>query len=140
MKYIKKAVLFGLIGLPIGVFIGTTITLIFIAVDGNSFANFGYLLRQYIIDCIIGFVFASVPVVFTIENWSRLKQTAIHFLVIISVSLPCAFIGGWIPFNPVSVAVFVVIFIVAYLCYWFGFYFYWKHKIKRINAAIACKR
>jgi hypothetical protein len=137
MSYFKKAMIWGLkFGIPIGLAIGFTFILIFSGIYGGCSATFGYLLKQYVISAIVGFGCSALPVVYTIESWSKLKQTAVHFTSMICLYMPCAIIAGWMPLSPIPIASFTAIYIVIYIMYWFAFYFYWKHKIRKLNSVI----
>ena len=159
MNYFKKGLLRGLLGIPIAVFIGTTFTLIITEIYGiTTVVNISYLLLPYIEECIFGYVFLSISIVFSVESWSRLKQFVVYFIALMIIFLPTFIIGSKIPVALMSTSIngimvstesiipwasiilFFSIFIVAFFCCWLGFYFYWKHKVKAINLLLHKKR
>lgn len=141
MKYFKQAMLWGLkYGIPIGLAINYTVILIFSGIYGTSYLSFGYMLKNYVIGVLVGFGFSALPVIYKIKSWSILRQTVVHFISMLCIYLPCSLIAGWIPMSAVSITIFIIIFTVAYLCYWFSFYFYWKAKIRKLNVAIKNKK
>src|SRR5659263_704873 len=94
MNYFKKGLLRGLLGIPIGVFAGTTITLIINGINGDTTVNFLNLLLPYIEGCIFGYVLLSISIVFSIVSWSRLKQFVVYFVALLIVFLPAFIIGS----------------------------------------------
>ena len=139
---LKKAVLRGLLGMPLGVFISTTIGLIYSLVygelmvippvDGAITPLKAYAI-QYIVSMVIGFVFAFGSAIFEVDRWSIAKQTVMHFLLTSIVFLPCSIMARWVDFNFISVLVYFIIFIIIYIAIWFIQYFSWKNKIIKLN-------
>ena len=139
---LKKAVLRGLLGMPLGVFISTTIGLIYSLVygelmvippvDGAITPLKAYAI-QYIVSMVIGFVFAFGSAIFEVDRWSIAKQTVMHFLLTSLVFLPCSIMARWVDFNFISVLVYFIIFIIIYIAIWFIQYFSWKNKIIKLN-------
>lgn len=140
--YIKKAILRGILGIPIGVFISTTIGLIISLINGQLAVIpaadetvtplIAYII-QYFISMVIGFVFAFGSTIFEIDNWSIAKQTIIHFLLISIVFLPCSILAGWVDLNLLSIAIYFTIFIFIYFAIWITQYFTWKNRIAKLN-------
>jgi hypothetical protein len=139
---LKKAVLRGLLGMPLGVFISTTIEFIYSLVygelmvippvDGAITPLKAYAI-QYIVSMVIGFVFAFGSAIFEVDRWSIAKQTVMHFLLTSLVFLPCSIMARWVDFNFISVLVYFIIFIIIYIAIWFIQYFSWKNKIIKLN-------
>lgn len=82
---------------------------------------------------IIGLILSFASFIFEKEEWSILKQTMIHFIVLIGTFLPTAIWIGWVPnrFGPILVC--IGSFIVIYFIIWFMMMLYWKRKIERLN-------
>ncbi|MFT9057342.1 MAG: DUF3021 domain-containing protein [Ethanoligenens sp.] len=133
MVYLKRALKWGIIGIPMGISIGAIFIMIFVGRYGTGFLSFPYLLRQYSIDMILGFICSALAVVYTVEHWSIPQRTAAHVTGTAVVYFPAATFAGWITMTPSGVAIFVTGFLVFYLCYWCGFYVYWKLKFRKIN-------
>ncbi|KYH30612.1 hypothetical protein CLTEP_25560 [Clostridium tepidiprofundi DSM 19306] len=139
---LKKAILRGFLGIPIGVFISTTISIIYSLVYGKlmvvtpvdgAMSSLNLYLIQYIVSIIIGFVFASSSVIFEVEKLNLAKQTVIHFIITLVVFLPCSIVARWLEFNFAAILVYILIFIVIYMAIWFIQYFSWKRKINKLN-------
>ena len=145
---LKKAILRGLIGIPIGVFISTTIGLIISLIYGelSVVSNIGIISNpltaytfQYIISIVLGFTFAAGSAIFEVDSWSLAKQSIIHFLLSSLVYLPCAIIAGWVPVKMIAILYYFITFISIYIMIWAIQYFVWKDRIKKLNQKLASK-
>jgi hypothetical protein len=137
----KKAVIRGLIGIPVGVFINVTIMLI-ISLSLGKTVNYesaitdsplSSFLFNYIISMIVGFTFAFGSAIFEVDKWSITKQTFLHFILTTCVFIPSAIIGGWTQPDIVSILIYIVVFVILYVLIWLIQYYYWKKRIKKIN-------
>lgn len=59
-------------------------------------------------------IVAAASVIYDIEKWSLLKQSAIHFIVMILTIFPCLLISGWYELN--SFADYLKVFGIFLLC------------------------
>lgn len=84
----------------------------------------------------IGIYFGIASLLFEIERWSPLKQTAVHFVLSIVVWLPLGIYLGWVPLDPVALFVVLVMFIAFYVIFWFAGYLYLKRIENDINQNI----
>ena len=130
----KKVILRSLIGAPIGLSISFIITLIIsviinkgeyypvvpqlTALCGNEL---NAVVIQTICSLLYGAAFGGASVIWEIENWSLLKQTVIHCLVISVTTLPIAYCMYWMPH-------FFIYFFI-----WFAQYFAMKKRIQEFN-------
>jgi len=144
-KFIKRATL----GFMIGIFIGQTILIIeslFVG-DGNYYPFSEYLVSitptkiaaaivQYFITGIIGLTFASTTIIFELDKWSLLAQTALHFIITSIVMFFSGFFCGWFPHTTVSTIIWFGIFIVVYIIIWISLMLYYRKKTKEINKAL----
>lgn len=144
-KFIKRAVL----GFMIGIFIGQTILIIeslFVG-DGNYYPFSEYLLAlmptkiaavimQYFITGIIGLTFASTTIIFEMDKWSILAQTALHFIITSIIMFFSGFFCGWFPHTAISTIIWFGVFIVVYIIIWISFMLYYRKKTKEINKAL----
>ena len=119
----KKVILRSLIGAPIGLSISFIITLIIsviinkgeyypvvpqlTALCGNEL---NAVVIQTICSLLYGAAFGGASVIWEIENWSLLKQTVIHCLVISVTTLPIAYCMYWMPHSFLGIAGYIVIF------------------------------
>ena len=144
-KFVKRAIL----GFMIGIFIGQTILIIesLMVGDGNFYAVSAYLVEhtktriaavivQYFITGIIGMTFASTTIIFELDKWSLLAQTALHFIITSIVMFFSSFFCGWFPHNAVSTIIWFGVFIVTYIIIWISFMLYYRKKTKEINKAL----
>lgn len=144
-KFIKRAIL----GFMIGIFIGQTILIIesLMVGDGNFYAVSTYLVEhtktriaavivQYLITGIIGMTFASTTIIFELDKWSLLAQTALHFIITSIVMFFSGFFCGWFPHTAVSTIIWFGVFIVTYIIIWISFMLYYRKKTKEINKAL----
>ena len=108
----KKVILRCLIGAPIGLSISFIITLIIsviinkgeyypvmpklTALCGNEL---NAVVIQTVCSLIYGAAFGGASVIWDMENWSLLKQTVIHCLIISVSMLPIAYCMYWMPHN-----------------------------------------
>ncbi|EJQ45366.1 hypothetical protein IEQ_04540 [Bacillus cereus BAG6X1-2] len=67
------------------------------------------------------------------EEWSILKQTIIHFVILLGTFLPIAIWVGWVPNRLGPILICTVSFIVIYVIIWFMMTLYWKRKIAKLN-------
>jgi len=147
---IKKALLRGLLGFVIGVFISTTIALL-ISVCIGSYASvapdlisrmgseLNANITQYLLSGVLGFGFAAASAVFEIDSWNFTQQTIAHFIILIVLYVPIAITLGWVPFNFISILIFALIWIVLYVIIWFAQYHFWKKRTAKMNEKIQNK-
>jgi hypothetical protein len=152
---LKKAFLRGLLGIPIGVFISYSITILFAVVEGGYGANkysavtpglvsqlggeLNAVVVQYILSCVLGFAIGTASAIYQIENWSITRQTVVHFLLISVSSLPIALFCRWINFTVPSVLSYFLEFALIYFVIWLIQRWYWKRRVEQINAKIQSK-
>ena len=147
---LKKALLRGLLGAPIGVFISYTITILislFHLGEGiyspvvpelvNEMGNEIYaVLMQYILSALLGFGFATGSAVFQVEQWSITKQTVIHFIISVTAMFPTAYFRYWIDHTVGGVLFYMLTFVILYVVIWVIQINIWKRRIQDINNGI----
>ncbi len=144
-KIIKRA----LLGFIYGIFIGQTILILesLFKGDGSFHSVSEYLLAhtntelaaviaQYFITGIIGITFASTTVIFELDRWSLVAQTALHFVITSVVMFFAGFFCGWFPHTAISTLIWFGVFIVVYIIMWLSFTLYYRKKTKEINNAL----
>lgn len=144
-KIIKRAVM----GFIYGIFIGQTILILESLFQGNGmfYPCSEYLLAhtnsqitavilQYFITGIIGISFAAGTVIFEIDSWSIVGQTALHFVINSVVMFFAGFFCGWFPHTVKSTIIWFAVFIVVYIIIWFCFTMYYKKKTRELNEVI----
>lgn len=140
---IKKALLRGFLGVPIGVFIMTLVGLVISLTLGKlttispahlgTASNLTVYTIQFALSCLMGFAFAISSAYFEIESWSIAKQTLLHFITISIVYFPTAIYLGWVEFKLLQIIVFVGIFFLIYVTIWLTQYVILKKKINILN-------
>lgn len=139
---LKKALLRGIIGIPVGVFISTTIGVVISLIQGNlavtppvaaGTSPLTAYLNQYIISIFVGFVFGLGSAIFEVDNWSIAKQTMLHFILSSGVFTPCAVIARWIEPKFLDIVVYLLVFVIIYIMIWCIQYFTWKNRIAKLN-------
>ncbi|WP_407384599.1 DUF3021 domain-containing protein [Ruminococcus sp.] len=145
----KKVMLRCLIGAPIGLSISFMITLLIsiiinkgeyypvvpqlTALCGNEL---NAVILQTICSLIYGAAFGGASVIWEQENWSLLKQTVLHCLVISVSSFPIAYFMYWMPHSALGIAGYIALFFIIYFFIWFGWYFAMKKRIRELNERI----
>lgn len=143
---IKKALLRGLIGIPIGVFISQLIVLLislgwgngeyiaavpsFVQVVGGELTAVGL---QFLFSCVVGFAFAAGSCVFEVEQWGITKQTVLHLIILCGAFFPIALFLRWVSPTFASVISYFVIWISIYAIVWVLQFFIWRGKTRRLN-------
>lgn len=131
-SYMNSVLKRGLYGLFIGAFISATAYFIF-SFQGNQLTVPSTFVRvQYLASLFIGFYCAAISVVFDVEEWSLLKQTITHMILMIPY-LPFAHYVGWMPDNFVGRIIFIGLFIIFYMILWLSFKTYWTKKAKELD-------
>lgn len=145
----KKAFRRGLLGFPLGVFIGYTITIIESLIWGegsyypcvtslieNFGSEIGAVVFQAVLCGLLGTSFAAASVIWEKDNWSIVKQTGIYFLIASITMFPIAYFTHWMEHSVSGFLVYVGIFVAIFVFVWIVQYCIWKDKIKRINKKI----
>ena len=151
---VKKTLLRGLIGIPLGVFISSTINVLFIIFSRDAYYYIPLspnitrsitavlpiaprllspIVIQYFLSGILGFIFLAGSAVWQTEKWSITKQTFIHFLITSLTIYPIFFIGYQIITNVFYIIGYFIIFAIIYFVIWVIMFKYWKNKINALN-------
>ena len=130
---ILKSLFLGILfGIAIGVFINQLGYLIYAINAEVVQMTSDAVVSQFIISALVGFYCTVVSVVFDVEEWSLLRQTITHFILMLPF-FPVAIYAGWMPEGLVERVIFVLLFIIVYIVIWLSFKNYWKKKVKEIN-------
>ena len=142
----KKVLLRCLIGAPIGLFISFIITLIIsIIINKGEYCPVAPQLKvlygnelnaviiQTVCSLICGAAFGGASVIWETENWSLLKQTVIHCIVISVSFFPISYFMYWMPHRFWAIAGYIAIFFFIYFFIWFAQYFAMKKRIQEFN-------
>ena len=143
---LKKALLRGLFGFPLGVFLGICIGILislingsvaYIAVAPSLIVDTGTELNafifQFFLSGVLGFAFALGSAIFEVESWGITKQSLLHFLLSSVSMFSVAYFCHWMEHNLVSAIVYFSIFIGIYVVIWVIQFLFWKKKIRAMN-------
>ena len=123
----KKAILLGFIGYVCGCVIG-----LLFALQNENF-NIRESLPSSLLGGIPGAIAMGSAVIYDIEEWSLLRATATHFLVVMGVILFACFLLKWFP--PWSPAFWIMLAaeLVGYVIIWLIMYYCFRKKVRELN-------
>ena len=143
--FIKRA----LLGFPLGMAIGYTMSIIFSlafangdygAVHPKLIEAFGNEINAVIVQAILwglfGFIFSGFSVIWEKDNWSLVKQTTIAFFVYLLPIMVIGYILKWFTFRILEVIIFISIFIFIFFIIWILIYLKTKKDVDAFNAKI----
>ena len=148
---VKKALGFGLLGIPIGIAISTTIALA-ISLFFGSYSPvspplidlMGGLMNaalfQYLASVALGFICGFGSAIWAVERWSLLRKTLIHFLLLTFTLLPISIACRWVAPSFISILIYFVVFAALYLIIWIVQYMIIRNKISKMNDRLYEKR
>ena len=130
----KKAILLGFIGYVCGCVIG-----LLFALQNENF-NIRESLPSSLLGGIPGAIAMGSAVIYDIEEWSLLRATATHFLVVMGVILFACFLLKWFP--PWSPAFWIMLAaeLVGYVIIWLIMYYCFRKKVRELNEMLKEKR
>lgn len=136
-------------GAPVGLMISYLITIIISLIigDGNYHGVVPALVEetggelkaviiQTLASMIYGAAWSGASVIFKRDDWSILRQTVTHFLIISLVSLPIAYFMHWMRHSLMGFVNYFGTFIVIYAIVWAILYSVAKRNVDQINARV----
>jgi hypothetical protein len=139
MNYLKTFFKRGLFGIALGVFINQLVYLI-MALQGSTIQiTSNTVIQQFLLSSLVGFYCMGISVIFSVEEWSLLRQTITHSIAML-VYFPIAVYAGWMPQTLIGKIAFVINYLVIYLIIWFSFKNYWRKKAKELNEGLKKRR
>lgn len=148
----KKYVFRTLVGIAFGIAITQIIALIVSLFIGNgNFYLFNPVMErvyetslnaalvQLLSSSLYGGVFGVSTFVFTKDNWSLVKQTVVHFIIITCTCLLCGWLSFWYPHRISGILIAIGECVVTYFIIWFYFYSSYKKSVSKINELTAEK-
>lgn len=149
----KKLFLRGIMGFPIGVTIGYFITIFIslIMADGNYFpcepnltamagSEINAVFLQAVLCGLVGTGFSAASVIWDIENWGLVKQTAVYFLILSAIMMPIAYVMYWMEHSLYGVLSYFAIFAFLFAVIWIIEYSIIRHNVKKMNKTLSKKR
>jgi hypothetical protein len=142
----KKTLKRGLLGFPLGVAIGYTITILISLVVADGYyspcvpalvdamgSEIGAVIFQAALCGLLGATFAAASVIWEMDNWSIVKQTGLYFLVAAVIMFPIAWFTHWMEHSVAGFLLYTGIFIAIFVFMWVVQYCIWRQRIKGIN-------
>jgi hypothetical protein len=129
-------------GLIFGGFGPIVLGIIFFCIEKSGVAlglDGGDILIAIVSTYILAFVQAGASVFNQIEHWPITKSILCHFTSLFIVYSLTYVINAWIPFEPMILVAFCLIFVAGYLAVWLTVYLSVKAYTKRLNAKIHSK-
>jgi hypothetical protein len=143
---LKKTVLRGLLGIPLGICLAYLITIGISLVAANGWYSpcppalieqFGSeimaVVFQALLAGLMGAVFAGASTIWEMENWSIAKQTGIYFLVGAVAMFPIAYLNHWMEHSIGGFISYFIIFVVVFVVMWVVMRFAFRSQIKQVN-------
>lgn len=148
----KQIALRALLGFPLGIFIGYTITVVISLIWGGGYyspvvpalteqagSEIGAVLIQYFLSGILGSVVAASSLIWEIEHWNIMKQTLVHFILVSVTMLPVAYLAKWVAGTLLSLLSYFGAFAGLYFLIWLVMYLVLRSKIQKANEKIQAK-
>lgn len=82
---------------------------------------------------LLAFIQAGSSVFNQIEEWPIPKSTFFHFISIYIAYTLCYLVNSWIPFEPMVLVIFTLIFAVSYFIIWITVYIIIRNTSKKMN-------
>lgn len=134
-KYVKMVIQRGIFGIVTGLAIGYTMLMLLATFQEGFTIISSEVSYHYFLAMIVGFWMASSTVIYDVDEWSLLRQTVIHALVI-SPYIPIAFIIGWAPTTVGGGIAFVLGYIAIFAIIWLSFKAYWTKRAREMNLGL----
>ena len=96
----------------------------------------GEVLIAIISTYLLAFVQAGASVFNQVETWSTAKSLLCHLSTIYAAYVITYLVNFWIPFEPMVILIFTLVFAAAYFVIWLSVYFSVKAFERRVNARL----
>lgn len=146
---IKKLIARGALGFPLGIAISCIITAILslgwgqgrylscvpelIEIMGNEARAVAF---QMFLSGLLGTAFGASSVIWELDSWSILKQSAIYFTITAIVMMPIAYVVHWMEHTLIGFIEYLGVYVFIFLIMWIVQYIGWKKRINKINTKI----
>ena len=131
-EFLHRGLIFGGFG-PIAT--GIVFFIIEKTVDGISF-NATEVLLAIVSTYLLAFIQAGVTVFNQIEDWPLPKSVLCHFVLLYIAYSGCYLLNSWIPFEPMVLVIFSVIFAAAFFIIWLIVYLSVKTVSRKMNSIL----
>ena len=146
----KKIAIRCLLGAPIGLAISTAIAIAISLVIGDGrfypvvpelIASCGteinVVLLQSVCSVLYGAAWAGASVIWEIDDWSILHQTATHLMICSLATFPMAYFMRWMEHSIEGILIYFAIFLAIYFLIWISQYLSIKKRVQQINRKVA---
>lgn len=146
---VKKIILRGVSGFPLGLAIGYTISIITSLIWGGGYyapcvpalaqmmgSEINAVMLQALLCGLLGAGCAAGSVIWEVEKWGLAKQTGIYFSVISVLMMPIAYITYWMEHSVKGVLSYFGMFVCIYAIIWIVQYTIVRHHIKKMNETL----
>lgn len=144
---IKKIILRGLLGFPIGIAIGHVITIVISLIWAQGYyspcvpeltavmGNEIYAVTSQAFLCgLLGAGCAAGSVVWEMDKWSLVIQTGVYFLIISVIMMPVAYFMYWMEHSLIGCLSYFGIFALIFAIIWVIEYLVGRRNIRKLNA------
>ncbi|MDR3085861.1 MAG: DUF3021 domain-containing protein [Christensenellaceae bacterium] len=149
---VKKTLLRALLGFPLGLAIGYSITIL-VSLSLASRSGGEYLpcapalaqelggelnavLAQAALCGLLGAAFAAASRIWDVERFSLAKQSGLYFLAASAAMLPVAYLARWMERSLLGFAQYFSIFLAVFVFNWLIQYAVWRIRLRRINQSL----
>lgn len=145
----KKILLQSLLGGFLGLLICYAITIIISLIrgDGDYYSTAPALkiamgseikavVVQAVVSIVYGMVWANSAVIWEMDHWSILRQTATHLVITSMATFPIAYYMYWMDHSLGGISLYFGIFFLIYLLIWLTQYSAMKKRVGQINAKV----
>lgn len=148
----KKIAARAVLGFPIGVFVGYTVTVIISAVVGHGVyypvvpgleaftgGEMSAVWLQFLMSGLLGAIYGAASLIWGVEKWSHMRKSAIHFVISTVAMFPVAYLTHWMPHTVGGILQYIGIFVGLYAVTWLVTYLVMRKDVDEINARIKKK-
>jgi len=145
----RKIILRSLLGAPLGLALGYGISIVMSLIMGKGIyypaapaleMSLGGELKAVVVQAITmmvyGMVWAGSSVIWEMDNWSILRQTATHLVITSLVTLPIAYFLHWMDHSLGGILQYFGIFFLTYVLIWWSQYSAMKKRVEQFNAKV----
>lgn len=142
----KKIIFRALSGFPLGLALGYLITIVISLIWANGFyapcvpelvemagSEINAVILQALLCGALGSGFGAASVIWEIDDWGIVKQTAIYFLVTSVIMMPIAYVMHWMEHSLSGILIYFGIFFFIFVVMWIVMYMIARHNVKKMN-------
>lgn len=146
----RQIILRGILGIPVGITIGYLIAIVisFIWAEGyyapcapdlvEAMGNeINGVILQTLLSGLLGAGFAAGSVIWEIESWSIVKQTAVYFGIVSVIMMPTAYCLYWMEHSIRGFISYFGIFALIFAVIWAIEFVIGRCMVKRMNAGLS---